>query len=280
MGSKWSIAEINPSTPVETRSSMLMLSGRRAWIRRAISRTWGKCSRMRRSRSSSVISPDTVYPYIWFHPSSCNFLCGRSRPAGGARQYQLQHALGAGGFEILGNALARGEEGQRLAGACRFTEDRPVGPGFIEFREQKVQRPKNLESIHHAREVWRLHGGREHEVRVDIAARGQKLRQTFGILQVAVGQPRCIDEDQFLSAVFLDRLRQRRYRFEQLKTDAEDGGVGAQLIGGGDAVGIYGEQQDGPASGEAVVHRQFDQRSGLARPGRPHQSHDARRLAG
>jgi len=51
-GSKRSIAAIRPRVPAEVISSKLTLSGRRSWIRRAISRTWGRCSRIRRSRSS------------------------------------------------------------------------------------------------------------------------------------------------------------------------------------------------------------------------------------
>jgi hypothetical protein len=42
--------------PAETRSSKLTLSGRRSWIRRAMSRTCGRCSRIRRSRSSLACS--------------------------------------------------------------------------------------------------------------------------------------------------------------------------------------------------------------------------------
>ena len=41
-GSKLSIAAISPTTPVETRSSRLTLSGSLSWMRRAIRRTCGR----------------------------------------------------------------------------------------------------------------------------------------------------------------------------------------------------------------------------------------------
>ena len=51
--------EMSPMTPVETRSSRLMFSGRRSWMRWAIRRTCGKCSRISLSRSVSL-SPSAV----------------------------------------------------------------------------------------------------------------------------------------------------------------------------------------------------------------------------
>src|SRR6266545_6534102 len=58
------MADIRPITPVETRSSRPTLFGRRSWMRRAISRTCGKCSRISCSRSVLLSFLGIAHAYI------------------------------------------------------------------------------------------------------------------------------------------------------------------------------------------------------------------------
>src|SRR5471032_1376958 len=111
---------------------------------------------------------------------------------------------------------------------------------------------------------------------VDIGPRGEEMRQTLRILQVAESESGSIDENQLLAAVLLDGLRQGVRSLQHLEGDSEDGRVGAQLLGRAHPLRVHRKQQDGPAGGQTIVHRELDQRGRLAAAGRTHQSHDPR----
>src|ERR1700743_160510 len=121
-----------------------MFSGRRSWIRRAINRTCGRCSRMSLSRSSSLITSDTAYEYIMFsHPA---LSLGR-RPSlpGESGQNQFHKPVAGDGLEILWNALSVGEKRERFTGPCRLIEDRAKRTGLVQLREQQSLWTKDFE---------------------------------------------------------------------------------------------------------------------------------------
>src|SRR5438552_17239525 len=81
------MAEMRARIPVDTKSSRLIVSGKRARIFRASMRTWGKCFRIRHSRSSAekfsrrdecVKSTVSVVAFILATPDSHK---GTSTPA-------------------------------------------------------------------------------------------------------------------------------------------------------------------------------------------------------
>ena len=147
-------------------------------------------------------------------------ISGGSRFPALAGQSQIQEAFAAGGFQVFRNALARGEERQGLAGPRGFVKDGPAGSGFVQPGEQQVARMENVERVHRAGEIRGFHGRREHQVGIDVGARGEKLRQRCLAVQFARAQSRSVEEDQFFPAAFLDRLGERTDGLQHLESDA------------------------------------------------------------
>src|SRR5580704_12788954 len=155
------MAEMRPTSPVETRSSSETFSGKRSWIRRAIRRTCGRCSRMSRSRSSSPMVSETAKEYIGFpqftrvwlgHKPSSQALAGENHGRHPGRRDFLQ---------VFRNALSRGEERERHSSAHRFVENRAERSSLVQFGEHEPLRLEYLVGIHHARKIGRFDGSRQ-----------------------------------------------------------------------------------------------------------------------
>jgi len=112
-GRSCSIAEIKPSTPLETRSSRLMLSGSRLLNPTGDQAHLGQV--FQNEALAFIVGHFTrhrVGIHTLFTHGLLLFYAADRAPGGGARKDQFEQAFRAGRFEVLGDALAGRKKGQ------------------------------------------------------------------------------------------------------------------------------------------------------------------------
>src|SRR5258708_21695036 len=78
----------------------------------------------------------------------------------------------------------------------------------------------------------------------------------------------CVDEDQVLGGMLLERLGQRPRRLDGLESQPRYGGIRPKLLARGDPLRIQAENLGRPAGAEAKEYGKLDQCCSLARSGR------------
>src|SRR3954471_11872436 len=179
-------------------------------MRLAISRTWGRCSRMSLSRSLSLSASGGAHSlYGWaIKPLLLSGRGGRGRTS--RCQDQFHESCRAGSLQIFRDTLARGQERDRLPGARGLVENWSERTGLVRLGEEKPLRMEDVEGVDHAREIARLHGTGEDQLRIDVLSRSEKLRQVGRSVEIAETETRGVDEDQLFAPVLFDRLREGR----------------------------------------------------------------------
>src|SRR5271165_4954071 len=91
----------------------------------------------------------------------------------------------------------------------------------------------------------------------------EELCQVPGEIEILGAVARRVDEDKLLMRVLFQGLGERTDRLDGLEAHAENGRVGAQLLAGGDAVAVVGNDVSGAPRGDAELHRELYQHGGL-----------------
>src|SRR3954451_10681640 len=137
-------------------------------MRRAISRTCGRCSRMSLSRSVSLSASGVAHElYVWAIKRL--LLSGRAgRRAVSPGQDQLHQTRRAGDFQVFRDALAGSQKRHRLTGAGGLVDNGSERVRLVGLGEEQALRAEDLKGVDHPGEVRRLHRAWQDQLRVDI----------------------------------------------------------------------------------------------------------------
>ena len=154
---------------------MLTLSGRRSWMRRAISRTCGRCSRMIRSRSSAV---NRAMRY-GFRAAETPRLATFNLAHGASSRDRRRHRLHVGGLSAATQRERISSSAASAPGGSRREIFRYLLAGG-DRRKSEARSGAPLPPFHRACAGGFIHPGEDHFSRVQTPGAGPTARARSG----------------------------------------------------------------------------------------------------